>query len=344
MRKSRLWTRIARRNQVAKKTVAQKLTIGIDIGGTKIAGGLVTSKGRLLECGTVPTLAGKELGASLRQVYRVIEKLMQKAGGRSRIGGIGICAPGPLNPKTGVVLTPPNLPAWRNVPLARLVQERFGLPAVVENDANAAGLAEVLMGAAAGHRDVFYVTVSTGIGTGVIIDGRIYHGKNGVAGEGGHVVVDPRSPYVCGCGTRGCIEALASGPGMVRRSRVLLEQQCGRPSLLRAMAKGNPGAITPKMIADAAQRHDPIAGEILEETGFYLGVWLGGMVSLLDPEIIVIGGGVTQIGKPLFDKIRKTVPQYTINREVVADLPIVPAKLQKNVGIYGAASMFLPLA
>jgi glucokinase len=316
------------------------LTIGIDIGGTKIAGGLVTEKGRLTQSLVVPTRAEKGLETSLGQVLQLIERMIRLAGGKQALRGIGICAPGPLNPRTGVVLTPPNLPGWRNVPLAELVQQRFGLPAVVENDANAAGLAEVLFGAAVGYRDVFYVTVSTGIGTGIIIDKKIYHGKNGVAGEGGHVPVDYQSPYLCGCGTRGCIEVLASGPGLARRARVRLEQEPMTASLLRALTRNDLSKITPRMIAAAARRRDPPAQAVLDETGFYLGVWLGGIVSLLDPEAIVIGGGVSEIGKPLFDKVRQTLPQYTINRDFVAALPILPAKLRKAVGVVGAASLF----
>jgi len=329
---------------MTKSGTAGQLTIGIDIGGTKIAGGLVTSAGRLIESLVLPTQADRGADASLGQVMRAIDRLIRKAGGRSRVRGIGICAPGPLNPRTGLVLRPPNLPGWDQVPLAKMAEDRFGITARVENDANAAGLAEVLIGAAAGCRDAFYVTVSTGIGTGVIIDRKIYHGKNGVAGEGGHVVIDPRSPYRCGCGSYGCIEALASGPAMVRRARVLLEQEHGAPSLLRTLSNGDGDLITPGMIAAAARRKDRIATAILDETGFYLGVFLGSMVSLFDPEAIVIGGGVSQIGKPLFDRIRRTVPNYTINRAFVPELPIVPAKLKKDVGIFGAASLFLRLA
>jgi len=327
-----------------RATTTQQLTIGVDVGGTKIAGGLVTGKGRLLKSLVVPTLAAKGRDASVGQIFRLIGRLIRLAGGKANLRGVGVCCPGPLNPKTGVVINPPNLPGWRNVPLAKLVVERFGLPAVVENDANAAGLAEVLFGAAVGCQDIFYVTVSTGIGTGIIIDKKIYHGKNGVAGEGGHVPVDFRSPYICGCGTHGCIEALASGPAMARRARVLLEQQPGTPSLLRTLTRGDLSKITPTLIAAAARRRDPIAQSILDETGFLLGVWLGSMMSLFDPDAIVIGGGVSQIGKPLFDKIRETLPHYTIHRSFVPKLPILPAKLQKDVGIYGAASLFLPLA
>lgn len=319
-----------------------KLIVGIDIGGTKVAGGVVDRKGRLLHSRIVPTLAEKGFKASSRQILHLIERMIHRAGGKQKVAGIGMCAPGPLNPRTGLVIDAPNLPGWRNIPLARRVEERFGLPAKVENDANAAGLAEALFGAAVGCRDVFYVTVSTGIGTGIIINRKIYHGKNGVAGEGGHISIDYKSPYRCGCGTLGCIEALAAGPAMARRARVRLEQEHSIPSLLRELSGGQLSRITPQMIERAARAHDPVAKSIIEETGFFLGVWLAGMITLLDPDVIVIGGGVARIGKPLFDKIRETIPRYCINRRFAAKTPLLPAKLQKNVGVFGAASLFLP--
>jgi len=319
-----------------------QLIVGIDIGGTKVAGGLVSQKGRLVKSLMVPTRAAEGFKISFGQIVQAIDCLMERAGGKQNITGIGICAPGPLNPKTGVVINPPNLPGWRNIQLARMVEKRFGLSTKVENDANAAGLAEVLFGAAVGYRDIFYVTVSTGIGTGIIINKKIYHGKNGVAGEGGHVSIDFESPYRCGCGTLGCIEALAAGPGMVRRARVRLEQEHTVPSLLRDLTRGHLSQITPKMIEEAARAGDAVAKAIIDETGFYLGVWLAGMITLLDPEAIVIGGGVAQIGKPLFAKIRETIPHYTINRRFAVKIPLLTAKLQKNVGVFGAASLFLP--
>jgi glucokinase len=319
----------------------KQLIIGIDVGGTKVAGGLVNRKGRLLQSQVVPTHADKGFSKSYAQIAHLIGRLLRAAGGKDNVGGIGICAPGPLNPKTGVVLNPPNLPGWREIELAKLVEKEFGLPAKLENDANAAGLAEVLFGAAVGYKDVFYVTVSTGIGTGVIINGKIYHGKNGIGGEGGHVSVDYRSPYHCGCGTYGCIEALAAGPAMARRARVMLEQEHNLPSVLRDLTHGHAEEISPQMIQEAARKGDRVAKTVLDETGFYLGIWLAGMISLLDPDAIVIGGGVSHIGKPLFDKIRATIPSHTING-FAAQTPVLPAKLRSNVGIYGAASVFLP--
>ncbi len=319
----------------------RKYIIGIDIGGTKVAGGLVNLNARLVKSVVVPTRAEEGFKTSLGQIMEVITSLITHAGGKERVLGIGICAPGPLNPNTGLVINPPNLPGWRNIQLARFVEKKFCIPTKVENDANAAGLAEVLFGAAVGCRDIFYVTVSTGVGTGIIINRKIYHGKNGVAGEGGHVSIDFRSPYRCGCGTLGCIEALAAGPAMVRRARVRLEQEHTAVSLLRARTHGHLSRITPKMIEDAAREGDPIAREIVDETGFFLGVWLAGMITLLDPEAIVIGGGVARIGKPLLDRIRETIPDYTINRLFAKKTPLLRAKLQSNVGVFGAASLFL---
>lgn len=320
----------------------QPLIIGIDVGGTKIAGGLVTPKGRLLSSVTVPSHASGGFDASFGQLLLVIDHLVRRAGGKRNLQGIGLCVPGPLDTQRGVILNAPNLPGWRSVPMAAKVGKSFGVPVKIENDANAAGLAEVLFGAAAGYRHVFYVTVSTGIGTGIIINRRVYHGKNGAAGEGGHVSIDSQSPYRCACGALGHIEALASGPAMARRARVRLEQEHGTPSHLRDLAHGNPSHITPEMIERAARAGDAVARSIIEETGFYLGVWLAGMITLLDPEAIVIGGGVSRIGRPLFRAIRKTILRYTLNPALAIHTPLLPAKLQKLAGVYGSASLFLP--
>src|ERR1700729_3248162 len=152
------------------------MVLGVDIGGTKIATGLVNERAEVSRVRSVPTLANEGYDVSIRQVWGAIEESLT-----GDVKAIGICAPGPLNPKTGVVLNPPNLFGWRNVELVKMLEKEFGVPAKLENDANAAGLAESLFGAAMGYCDIFYVTVSTGIGTGLIINGKIYHGKNGVA-------------------------------------------------------------------------------------------------------------------------------------------------------------------
>lgn len=285
--------------------------LGIDVGGTKIAAGLVNEHAEILDSVVVPTRATEGYEVSIGQVYTAIRACL-----RESVSAIGICAPGPLNPRTGVVLNPPNLPGWRDVPLARLVSEEFGLPCRIENDANAAGLAETRFGAARGYASVFYVTWSTGIGTGIILDGRIYHGKNGQAGEGGHVTIDYFSPVRCGCGLPGCIEALASGTALARRG------------------------LEPENVAAAAQAGEAAALQVLEELALMMGAWLGGMISLLDPEIIVIGGGLSQIGEPLFERLRRIAPTRSIN-QFAASTPIVPAQLGASVGILGAAAVVL---
>ncbi|MEK7405178.1 MAG: ROK family protein [Acidobacteriota bacterium] len=286
--------------------------LGIDIGGTKIAAGVVDETAAVLSSLVVPTRAAEGFEVSFGQLRRAIQDCL-----RGDITAIGICAPGPLNPKTGVIINPPNLPGWRDIPLAEIIAREFGLPCRVENDANAAGLAEARFGAARGYANVFYVTWSTGIGTGIVLDGRIYHGKNGAAGEGGHVTIDYQSRTRCNCGTPGCVEALVSG------SAILLHT--GR---------------SPEEIGRAAGAGDAAANRILDETCLMFGAWLGSMISLLDPDIIVIGGGVAQIGEPLFERLRRVAPGRTIN-QFAAATPIVPAALGANVGILGAAAVVL---
>ena len=263
--------------------------LGVDIGGSKIAAGVVNERAEVSGSLIIPTCAAGGFEVSLAQLWQAIERTLTP-----EVQAIGICAPGPLNPMTGVILNPPNLPGWRDVPLAKMAKEKFALPVRLENDCNAAGFAEARYGAARGCSHVFYAAIGTGIGAGIILDGRIYHGKNGAAGEAGHVTIDYHSAVICGCGVAGCIEALASGPAIDRHALKL------------------------------------------EETSERLGAWLGGIVSLLDPEIIVIGGGVAQIGDPLFQRLREIVPNKTANPY---RCPIVPAQLGANAGVIGAAAI-----
>jgi glucokinase len=276
------------------RTQNTNIVLGVDIGGTKIAAGRVGRNAQLLSRGEVPTRSREGYEVAIQQVYSAIDSQLTP-----EVTGIGIAAPGPLNPKTGVILNPTNLYGWRNVPLADLVSERYGLPCRVENDANAAGLAEALFGAARGASSVFYATLSTGIGAGIILDGKVYHGKNGAAGEGGHLTIDYRSPHICNCGVPGCIEALASGTAIERDG-----------------------------------------GYDIDELSVKLSAWLGSVISLLDPDIIVIGGGVARIGEPLFERLRRETPKRTIN-QFAAATPIVPAALGADCGIIGGAAGLL---
>ncbi len=174
--------------------------LGVDVGGTKVAVGLVSHDGKILAQGRKPMVANGTAEAGLQAVAGAIDSLATTVAGG--IHSIGICAPGPLDPKTGVVLNPPNLPCWRDFPLAEKIVSMYHVPVRVDNDANAAALAETRWGAARGYHYVFYATIGTGIGTGIVLDGRIYHGNTGSAGEGGHVSIDYRGP-LCSCGKRG---------------------------------------------------------------------------------------------------------------------------------------------
>ena len=198
----------------------------------------------------------------LQAVVAAIDSLASSA--RGGIHSIGICAPGPLDPKSGVVLNPPNLPCWRNFPLAEKIRSMYRVPVKVDNDANAAALAETRWGAARGFRYVFYATIGTGIGTGIVFDGRIYHGNTGSAGEGGHVSIDYRGP-LCNCGKRGCIEILAAGPAIGARARSKLGAGPSR-SLILELAKGDVSAVTSELVGKAYAAGDPLAREILQET------------------------------------------------------------------------------
>ena len=192
--------------------------IGVDVGGTKVAAGLVNAAGEITFQTRTP-MAANDAAAGLAAVISAIDAVRASSSSAtdSPISGIGICAPGPLDPRNGVVINPPNLPGWRNFPLAAEVSKVYKVPVRLDNDGNAAALAEALWGAGRGFRNVFCATIGTGIGTGIVFDGRIYHGRTGAAAEGGHNTIDYRGPR-CGCGKLGCIEALASGPAIARRA------------------------------------------------------------------------------------------------------------------------------
>ncbi len=229
--------------------------LGVDIGGTKVAVGVVDRDGKILAQGRNPMIANGTAEAALEAVTAAIDSLLSTAPG-GRIDSIGICAPGPLDPKTGVVLNPPNLPCWRNFPLAEKIRAKYSVPVRVDNDANAAALAETRWGAARGFRYVFYATIGTGIGTGIVFDGKIYHGSTGSAGEGGHVSIDYRGP-LCGCGKRGCIEILAAGPAIGARARAKLAALPSRHSAILDLANGNVDSVTSEFVGRAYARETP---------------------------------------------------------------------------------------
>src|SRR5271165_1328056 len=285
--------------------VRDDLVIGVDIGGTKVAAGLVDPRGEILCHNRNPMVCHDGAASGLASVIKAIEtasaQAINAAGAHNLIRGVGICSPGPLDPKTGVVVNPPNLPCWRNFPLAAEIAQIYRVRVKVDNDANAAGLAETLWGSGCGYRNVFYVTIGTGIGTAILIDGRIYHGRTGAAAEGGHMSIDYNGPR-CGCGKPGCIEVLAAGPAIARRARSKLES--GRPSSLLDLAGGNLDHLTSQMVGQAAAAGDPAASEVLQETIELLSFWFGNIIDLLEPDVMIVGGGVASMLQPFFGQIR----------------------------------------
>jgi glucokinase len=310
--------------------------LGVDIGGTKVAVGVVDRGGKILAQGRNPMIANGTAEAAFEAVTAAIDSILTTAPG-GRIGSIGICAPGPLDPKTGVVLNPPNLPCWRNFPLAEKIRAKYSVPVRVDNDANAAALAETRWGAARGFRYVFYATIGTGIGTGIVFDGKIYHGSTGSAGEGGHVSIDYRGP-VCHCGKRGCIEILAAGPAIGARARAKLASLPSRHSAILELAKGNIASVTSELVGQAYAAGDPTAREILEETVDVLTPWLGNIVDLLDPDVLVMGGGVAAMLKPFFEEIKHRLPSWCVNPRA-SEIPLLMAHYGADAGIAGGAAL-----
>ena len=316
------------------------LVIGVDVGGTKVAAGLVDRQGKILFQARAPMVCDDGAARALSCVTSAIDSVSAKAPSVSGpppklIEAIGICAPGPLDPKTGVVINPPNLPCWRDFALAAEVTHLYRVPVKVDNDANAAGLAEVLWGAGCGFRSVFYATIGTGIGTGIVIDGRIYHGRTGAAGEGGHVSIDRNGPR-CGCGKPGCIEALAAGPAIARRAREKLD--AGRVSAMLELAGGKASAVTSEMVGKAYASGDAVAREVLSEVFDDLSLWLGNIIDLLEPDVIIIGGGVGSMLRPFFGEIRDRLPRCSINQRCL-EIPLLAAQYGEDAGIAGGAAL-----
>lgn len=315
-------------------TGSAKGLLGVDIGGTKIAVGIVDRSGKILAQGRTPMVANGTPEAALNAVVSAIDSMLSTSG---QIEGIGICAPGPLDPKSGIVLNPPNLPCWRNFPLADKVRAKYSVPVKVDNDANAAALAETLWGAAQGFHFVFYATIGTGIGTGIVFDGSIYHGKTGSAGEGGHVSIDYRGP-VCLCGKRGCIEILAAGPAIGARARAKVAAEPSRGKIILDLVKGDISSITSQHVGKAFESSDSLAREVLEDTVHLLTIWLGNIVDLLDPDVIVVGGGVAAMLRSFFEEIKCELPDWCVNPRA-SEIPLLMAHYGADAGIAGGAAL-----
>lgn len=314
-----------------------KTFVGVDVGGTKVAVGLVDENGKILRRERTAMPATGDAQQGLKAVLSAIDSLLaHDPGTRTSISGIGICAPGPLDPKTGIVLNPPNLKCWHNFPLAEEMRKIYGVNVRVDNDGNAAALAEARWGAARGYRNVFSTGIGTGIGTGIVFDGQIYHGRTGAAGEGGHMSVDYKGPP-CNCGKPGCIEILAAGPAIARRARAKLATAT-TPSEMLKLAHGDVSAVSSEMVGQAFLAGDAIARDVLLETIDLLALWLSNIVDLLDPEVIVIGGGAGAMLIPLFDRMHSQLQHFAVNPRA-NEVPLLPAQYGADAGIAGGAAL-----
>lgn len=305
--------------------------VAVDLGGTHIRSALINEKGEILARSERETLAqeGPEpvigrIEACIRDVARGTE-------------AISIAAPGPLDPWKGIIHQAPNLPGWRDVPLVDILHHTFKVPIYLNNDANLAALGEHRFGAGQGVNDLIYLAISTGIGGGIITQGMLLMGAKGLAGEVGHMILEPEGPP-CGCGGRGHLESLASGPAIARRAMEEIEK--GTKTSITRLVEGKLGKVTAKVVAQAAQEGDPLAKSIFKEAGFYIGLGIANLLHILNPQLVILGGGVSKAGDLLFDPVRATVTARTMS-SYQEGLKIVPAALGGDVGLLGAAASVL---
>lgn len=311
----------------------REVIAGVDLGGTKILAGLFDDRGQMLGKRLVPTEAGRGLEAVLERMADLVAELKNRHAPEDQLRGVVVAAPGPLNSETGVVYDAPNL-KWREVPLREMLQETLQVPVWIDNDGNLAALGEYTYGYPQEYRMLLYLTVSTGIGGGIIINGEIYRGIDGGAGEFGHMTIVPDGP-VCGCGNRGCLEALASGTAVARAARE--EVSRGRMVALREAVRGCTEKIDARLVAELAAAGDGEAVRLMEEAMDYLGIGVANLVNLFNPQAIVIGGGMSGY-KGLFPRVERTVKERSYS-SLSRNLKILPARLGSEAGLMGCLAL-----
>ena len=318
-----------------------RFVLGIDIGGTNLVVGSVAEDGSRIVAHRrasrrTPRRAPRTCSSGWSALAeRAIAATRREVPG-AEILGVGVGAPGPLDTKRGIVLLTPNL-GWVNLPLRQIIHDRLGLPAALDNDANCAVLGEWWVGAARGARHAIGITIGTGIGGGLILDGKLYHGASDVAGEIGHTTIDTEGRR-CKCGNYGCLEAYASGPNIALRA--VEEIEAGAVSRLPSLVGGDLSKVTAQTVYQAAQDGDELALEVVNDTAKFLGVGIGNLLNVFNPEVVVVCGGVTLAGDHLFVPLRREVARRAF-KPAVAACRIVPGELAGTAGVYGAAKAFL---
>jgi glucokinase len=317
-----------------------RFVLGIDIGGTNLVVGAVAEDGSALHAlRTEPTHAERGSESVVERLLAMsratIQEVKTVVPGAHVVGG-GVGAPGPLDTKRGIVLLTPNL-GWVNFPLREKLEHGLGIPMALDNDANCAVLGEWWMGAARGAQQAIGITIGTGVGGGIVVDGRLYHGASDCAGEIGHttIEVDGRK---CGCGNYGCLEAYASGPAIARRAAEAVAS--GAPSRLPEYVGGALEQITAQTVYQAAEDGDELALEVVHDTAKFLGVGIANMINIFNPEVVVVFGGVTRAGDRLFVPLKREVARRAF-KPAVAACRIVAAELTGTAGVYGAARAFI---
>ncbi len=311
--------------------------VGVDMGGTKILAAIVDAEGNILSTAKIPTQAENNTSIVIDRIADCIQKAIDKSRvDPDSIGAIGIGAPGPLDPETGVVIFAPNL-GWKDVPLKTELETRVHIPTFVDNDVNVGTLGEHTFGAGQNVQNLVGIFVGTGIGGGIILNGELFHGASKTAGEIGHIIVKADGPK-CGCGTRGCLEALASRTAMTKQFQKAILKK-GKKSILTKLTDGDLGLIRSGTLAKAIRRKDKLTLKVFKNTIKYLGVGIGSIVNFLNPQMIVLGGGVVEaLGNTFIDDIRKATKKYALP-DTLKGVQIVGAQLGDNAGILGAAAL-----
>lgn len=315
-----------------------KYIVGIDLGGTNIKSAIVSEEKKIINKISIPTPTEQGPTAIIDTMANLVHDLLHKSNlTLNDVLAVGVGAPGPMNWQTGVVYSPPNLPGWHNVPLADEMKKRLNVPCYVENDANAACFGEFWLGAGQGCECIAVFTLGTGVGGGIVVFKQLLRGIDGTAGELGHLKVQ-RDGRLCGCGSKGCLEAYASVTGMVRTAIEGIEK--GEKTILTELCNNNIDNITGKMIFEAAEKGDEFAQKVFEETAIWLGLGIASVVNMLNPEKVILCGGMISAGERLFKPVRETVKKNAF--EVPANrCQIVPAGLGEDSGVFGCAGCAL---
>jgi glucokinase len=311
--------------------------LGIDLGGTKVDISCVRLNGEVLAQRRIATQSEDGPEKSLQRILETVSEIMDQARVAAiELSAVGFSVPGPLDPEDGVFLNLPNLPGWEGYPIRQKLKDHFSLPIYMDNDANAAALAEWRFGAGRGYHDLVYLTMSTGIGGGLILGDRLYRGRNSNAGEVGHQVIVPQGPP-CGCGLLGHLEGLCSGSGIARRLREVV-----RPdnSVMWEMAGGEPHRLTAEILTAAVREGDALADEFFQETMEYLATGLANLVFVLNPEVFILGTIVARNPDLFLNSLKRMVSER-IWEILAADLDILPAQLTDQIGVYAPLALIL---